>query len=120
MSYLDGMSSQQAAEAAAPRDAPDGVPGGVPDGVPDGVVVRVMPRTVVVMLGVIGGVVLVLGLKGAAGIVAPSLLALVLTIAVLPVEAWARRHHWPQWLATLFALVMAYLILLVLLVGTVV
>ena len=119
MSYLDAMSSQQAAEAAAPRDEPDGVADGVRDGVPEGVldsaVGRGMPRTVVVMLGVIGGVVLVAGLKGAAGIVAPSLLALVLTIAVLPVEAWARRHHWPQWLATLFALVMAYLILVVLL-----
>ena len=48
------------------------------------------------------------------------MLALVLTIAVLPVGAWARRHGWPGWLATLSALVAAYAILLVLLVGTIV
>jgi predicted PurR-regulated permease PerM len=102
------MPSPQAAGAATPGDASDGM------------APRTMPRTVVVMLGVVGAVVLATGLKGAAGIVAPAMLALVLTIAVLPVEAWARRHRWPQWLATLFALVMAYLILLVLLVGTIV
>ena len=48
------------------------------------------------------------------------MLSLVLTIAVLPVGAWARRHGWPNWLATLFALVTAYAILVVLLVGTII
>ena len=72
------------------------------------------------MLGVIGAVAVAFGVRAASGIVAPSMLALVLTIAVLPVGAWARRHHWPGWLGTLFALVMAYAILLVLLIGTVV
>jgi predicted PurR-regulated permease PerM len=72
------------------------------------------------MLGVIGVIVLGVGIRGAAGIVAPSMLSLVLTIAVLPVGASARRHGWPGWLATLLALVTSYAILLVLLVGTVV
>ena len=49
----------------------------------------------------------------AAGIIAPTMLALVLTIAVLPIGRWARRHGWPGWLATLTALAAAYLILLV-------
>jgi AI-2 transport protein TqsA len=79
-----------------------------------------VPRTVTVMLGVIGAVVLGIGIRGAAGIVAPSMLALVLTIAVLPVGAWARRHRWPGWLATLFALLMAYAILAVMLIGSIV
>jgi predicted PurR-regulated permease PerM len=39
---------------------------------------------------------------------------------VLPVRAWARKHGWPSWLATLLALVAAYAILAVLLVGTIV
>jgi predicted PurR-regulated permease PerM len=77
-----------------------------------------VPRTVTVMVAVIGGVALAIGVRGAAGIVAPTMLALVLTIAVLPVGAWARRHRWPGWLATLFALVTAYAILAVLLIGT--
>ena len=79
-----------------------------------------VPRTVTVMLGVIGAVVLAAGIRGAADIVAPAMLALVLTIAVLPVGAWARRHGWPGWLGTLGALVTAYAILAALLIGTVV
>lgn len=77
-------------------------------------------RVLTVMVGVIGAIILGAGLRGAAGIVAPTMLALVLTIAVLPVGTWARAHGWPSWLATLFALVAAYAILLALLVGTVV
>ena len=79
-----------------------------------------LPRSIVVLIGVVGVVAIGIGVKGAAGIVAPSMLALVLTIAVLPVDAAARRHGWPGWLATLTALVASYAILLVLLVGTVV
>ena len=61
-----------------------------------------------------------IGTKAAAGIVAPAMLALVLTIAVLPIGRWARGHGWPGWLATLTALAASYLILLVMVVGTVV
>ena len=70
-----------------------------------------MPRIVTVMLGIIGVVVLAGGIRAAAEIVAPAMLALVLTIAVLPVGAWARRHGWPGWLGTLSALVASYAIL---------
>ena len=58
------------------------------------------------------------GIRGAAGIVAPIMLSLVLTIAVLPLFHWARSRGWPSWLATLLALVAAYAILLVLVLGT--
>jgi len=77
-------------------------------------------RMVTVMLGVIGVVLLAGGVRAAAEIVAPAMLALVLTIAVLPVAAWARRHGWPGWLGTLTALVASYAILLVMLIGTIV
>ena len=72
------------------------------------------------LLGILGAVAMGVGIKAAAGIIAPTMLALVLTIAVLPIDRWARRHGWPGWLATLTALVAAYLILLVMVVGTVV
>ncbi len=72
------------------------------------------------MLSVIGVVAIGAAVIGAAGIVAPTMLALVLTIGVLPVEAWTRRHSWPGWLGTLFALVTAYAIVAVLLIGTVI
>ena len=48
------------------------------------------------------------------------MLALVLTIAVMPIGRWARAHGWPGWLATLTALVASYLVLLVMVLGTVV
>ena len=79
-----------------------------------------VPRTVTVMLAVIGAVVLAAGVRAAAEIVAPAMLALVLTIAVLPIGASARRHGWPGWLGTLLALVAAYAIVAVLLIGTVI
>ena len=79
-----------------------------------------LPRGLTVIVGVIGVVILGTGIRGAAGIVAPTMLSLVLTIAVLPVGAGARRHGWPSWLATLLALVTAYAILVVLLVGTII
>jgi predicted PurR-regulated permease PerM len=79
-----------------------------------------LPRSIVVLLGIAAAVLAGIGIRGAAEIVAPAMLALVLTIAVLPVRTWARHHGWPGWLATLFALVASYAILLVLVVGTVV
>jgi len=79
-----------------------------------------MPRSVIVLLGILGVVALGIGTKAAAGIVAPTMLALVLTVAVLPIHRWTRQHGWPGWLATLTALAASYLILLVLVVGTVV
>ena len=85
------------------------------DGVPSS-----MPRSVVVLLGILGVVGLGIGTKAAAAIIAPTMLALVLTIAVLPIHRGARKHGWPGWLATLTALAASYLILLVMVVGTVV
>ena len=102
------MSSHEPAERAKSKVEPDAGDG------------TTVSRTVTVMLGVIGAVVLATGIRGAAEIVAPAMLALVLTIAVLPVGSWARRHRWPGWLATLFALVTSYAILLVLVIGSIV
>jgi predicted PurR-regulated permease PerM len=80
----------------------------------------VMPRSIILLIGVLGVVALAAGMKAGAEIIAPTMLALVLTIAVLPIGRWARRHHWPSWLATLTALAAAYLVLLVMVIGTVV
>ena len=79
-----------------------------------------LPRSVIVLLGILGAVGLGIGIRAAAEIIAPTMLALVLTIAVLPIHRWTREHGWPGWLATLTALAASYLILLVMVVGTVV
>jgi AI-2 transport protein TqsA len=75
---------------------------------------RILPRAVVVLLGGAAAVVLAGGMRAAADLVAPVMLALVLTIAVAPVRRVALRHRWPSWAATLAMLVTAYAIVLVL------
>ncbi len=79
-----------------------------------------LPRSIIVLLGILGVVAVGIGSKAAAGIIAPTMLALVLTIAVLPIGRWARKHGWPSWLATLTSLAAAYLILVVMVFGFVV
>jgi len=104
---LFGMSSQHSAEPTASASESGGR-------------IPALPRVFAVMLGVIGAVALGVAIHGAAGIVAPTMLALVLTIGVLPVVGWARRHGWPSWLAVLFGLVTAYAVLAVMLIGTII
>lgn len=54
--------------------------------------VRGFPRAVVIILGLAGGVVVVAGLRSASGIVAPLVLALVITITAQPMRARLNRH----------------------------
>ena len=72
-----------------------------------------------VLLGILGVVALGIGMKAASGIIAPTMLAIVLTIAVLPIVRWAHKHGWPSALATLTALAAAYLILVVMVIGSI-
>lgn len=56
-------------------------------------------------------VVLGMGVKSTANIVAPVFLALNLVIAAYPIQFWLRRFKLPSWLASLFALLAVYAIL---------
>jgi predicted PurR-regulated permease PerM len=76
-------------------------------------------RGLVILLGAAATVVTAAGIRLGAEIVAPVMLGLVLTIAVLPLTRWAKGHGWPGWAGTLLALVAACAIVLVLLLGTV-
>ncbi len=78
----------------------------------------VMGRAVALLLAAAAAVVAGAGVRAAAEIVAPVMLGLVLTIAVLPLAAWVRNRGWPSWCGSLLALVAACAILLVLLLGT--
>jgi len=93
---------------------------GNPPALPTDEGARTVPRSAVLLVSVLGVVALAFGIRAAASIVAPSMLALVLTIAVLPVMSWARGRGWPGWLATLLGLAAAYLILIIMVVGCVV
>lgn len=78
-----------------------------------------LPRTVVVLIGVAAGIVVIAGMKASASIVGPTLLALILTIAVHPVHTWLRRKGAPTWVGATAALLLVYSVLLVLVVGLV-
>jgi AI-2 transport protein TqsA len=76
-----------------------------------------LPRSVIVLLGTAAAVVAVAGLRAASDVVAPIVLALILTIAVAPLAGWARRHGWPSWAASVLAMVAVYAIVLFLVLG---
>jgi AI-2 transport protein TqsA len=73
---------------------------------------RTFPRWLVVLLGVAATVISVAGLRGAAEIITPVFLALILVIAVHPVLESARAHGAPRWLAVTLALLVLYAVLL--------
>ncbi len=73
-----------------------------------------LPRGVVVLLGAASAVVVLAGMRGAADIVGPGLLALVIVITVSPMQQWLRRHRVPAWLASTLTMVVVYGVLLAL------
>ncbi len=77
-----------------------------------------MPRGLIVLLGGASAVLVVAGMQAFRGILAPTMLALMFTVCVSPMQAWLRRRI-PTWLATFAALVVVYatLLLLILVLG---
>src|SRR5690606_4834349 len=71
-----------------------------------------IPRGLIVLLAIAAAVIAVAGAKAFAGIIGPVFLALMLTIAVQPVQVWARKRGWPGWLGMVGALVAVVAILL--------
>ncbi|MGW2663742.1 AI-2E family transporter [Nocardia tengchongensis] len=56
-----------------------------------------IPRGLIVLLAAAGAVVAVAGIKFSAGLLGPIFLALMLTIAVQPIQTWAQRRGLPRW-----------------------
>ncbi|WP_067814336.1 AI-2E family transporter [Nocardia inohanensis] len=71
-----------------------------------------IPRGLIVLLATAAAVVAIAGIKGFAGIIGPVFLALMLTVAVQPIQSWAQRRGWPAWLGMALALVGVYLLLI--------
>lgn len=71
-----------------------------------------IPRGLIVLLAVASGVVAIAGMKSFAAVIGPTFLALMLTVAVQPMQGWAQRRGWPAWLGMLAALTTVLLILL--------
>ena len=70
-----------------------------------------LPRGLVVLLGLAGAVVAVAGLRIFAEILAPVLLALMLTVTASPLGSWLIRRGAPAWLAAAALIGTVYLVL---------
>src|SRR4051794_20366556 len=79
-----------------------------------GVVRRVagLPRGLMLLLGAAAVVIVVAGLQQAAWLIAPILLALVVVIAVSPLQSWLRRKGWPTWSTVLALVVVIFAVIL--------
>jgi AI-2 transport protein TqsA len=72
----------------------------------------VIPRWLLLLAGAASATVAVAGLRAIAWLVAPVFLALVVVIALTPVQRWLRRIGAPSWLATAALLILVWSILL--------
>ena len=79
---------------------------------PDGP--TVLPRGLLILLGLGAATIAVAGMRTLSGIIGPAFLAIVLTIGVHPARVWVRRRGWPEWLGTIIAMVLVYAVLLAL------
>ena len=94
-------------------DAPRPATGDAPDDP-----VLVLPRGVVVLLGLAAAVVVIAGMKASADLVGTAFLALVLTVTAHPLHQWLNRHL-PWRLGTLACLLIVYVLIVVLAVALV-
>jgi predicted PurR-regulated permease PerM len=72
----------------------------------------VIPRWLLLLVGAAAATVAVAGLRAIAWLVAPVFLALVVVIALTPVQRWLRRIGAPSWLATAVLLLLVWSVLL--------
>lgn len=79
-----------------------------------------LPRGLLILLGIAAGAITAFGMKAVAGIITPSFLALVLVICVQPVRGWLIRRGLPKWVAAVAVVLSVYLILILMIVATVV
>jgi AI-2 transport protein TqsA len=53
------------------------------------------------LLGAAAAVLVLGGIRATAWLIGPAFLALIIVVALSPVQGWLRRHHWPAWLTTI-------------------
>jgi AI-2 transport protein TqsA len=71
----------------------------------------VLPRGLVVVLGTAGAVIAVAGMRGLAWMLGPVFLALMLVVAVSPVQSAMRSRRLPGWLSTVTVLLILYAVI---------
>jgi AI-2 transport protein TqsA len=71
-----------------------------------------LPRSLLIMVGLAAATVAVAGLRSISWLLGPVLLALVVVIALAPVQSWLLRHSWPRWASATVLLVLVWSVLL--------
>jgi AI-2 transport protein TqsA len=71
-----------------------------------------LPRWLILVGGVAAATLAIAGLRAVAWLVAPVFLALVVVVALTPVQHWLRRHGAPRWVATTVLLLLVWTVLL--------
>ena len=71
-----------------------------------------LPRWLLLLVGGASATVAVAGLREISWLVAPVLLALVVVIALAPVQTWLMRAGWPRWASATVLLVLVWTVLL--------
>jgi AI-2 transport protein TqsA len=79
--------------------------------------VPVLPRALVVLLGAAAVVVVLAGVRAVAWLIGPIFMALIVVIAVAPVQSWLRRKGWPGWATTLVLVLLVFAVMLALALG---
>jgi predicted PurR-regulated permease PerM len=67
-----------------------------------------LPRGVVVLLGTAAAIIVAAGLRSMAWLIGPAFLALIIVIAVAPVQRWFQRRGWPRWAITIVLVLAVY------------
>jgi AI-2 transport protein TqsA len=109
-SVSDGQGAATGPTAAGGHPAPT-IP---PPSPPDPVLRPLLPRALVMLLGAAAAVIVLAGVRATAWLVGPAFLALVVVVALSPVQSWLRRHAWPGWLTTIVLVVLVVGLLAVL------
>jgi predicted PurR-regulated permease PerM len=71
-----------------------------------------LPRWLLLLLGAAAATVAIAGLRSIAWLAGPVFVALVVVIALAPVQNWLRRAGVPRWLATIVLLILVWTVLL--------
>ncbi|MFW3168502.1 AI-2E family transporter [Geodermatophilus sp. CPCC 206100] len=71
-----------------------------------------LPRWLVLLVGAAAATVAIAGVRSIAWLVGPVLLALVVVVALMPVQRFLQRHGWPRWASATVLLVLVWGILL--------
>jgi predicted PurR-regulated permease PerM len=79
-----------------------------------------LPRALIILVGLAAVVIVAAGVHAVAWLIGPAFMALIIVIAVAPVQGWLKRHGWPGWATTVVVILLVYGILIVLALGIII